>query len=74
MARNLKTVSQFAAESAFTEPQLRWWIFHSSENGMAAAGAVVRVGRRVYLDADGFDRWLVAQNPSLQAPERRAQA
>ena len=74
MARNLKTVSQFAASSAFTEPQLRWWIFHSADNGMAAAGAVVRVGRRVYLDLDGFDRWLVAQNPALQAAERRAQA
>lgn len=74
MARNLKTVSQFAAQSAFTEPQLRWWIFHAAENGMTAAGAVVRVGRRVYLDADGFDRWLVAQNPALQSAERRAQA
>jgi hypothetical protein len=74
MARNLKTVSQFAATSAFTEPQLRWWIFHSNENGMAASGAVVRVGRRVYLDTDGFDRWLVAQNPGLQPAERNAQA
>lgn len=74
MARNLKTVSQFAASSAFTEPQLRWWIFHGNENGMAAAGAVVRVGRRVYLDTDGFERWLIAQNPGLQSAERNAQA
>lgn len=67
MARNLKTVSQFAAESAFTEPQLRWWIFHADTNGLAAAGAVVRVGgRRVYLDVDGFDAWLKAQNPNLR--------
>ena len=75
MARNLKTVSQFAAESAFTEPQLRWWIFHAENNGLAAAGAVVRVGgRRVYIDTDGFDAWLRAQNPSLRPVEGRASA
>lgn len=75
MARNLKTVSQFAAESAFTEPQLRFWIFQAEQNGMAAAGAVVRVGpRRVYIDVDGFDAWLQAQNPGLRPVEGRAQA
>jgi hypothetical protein len=41
---------------------------------MAAAGAVVRVGRRVYLDTDGFERWLVAQNPGLQHVAERVQA
>ena len=65
MTRNLKTVSQFAASTAFTESQLRWWIFHAEENGMMEAGAVIRVGRRVYIDVDGFDRWLVAQNPGI---------
>lgn len=75
MARKLKTVSQFASDGPFTEPQLRFWIFQSSQNGMAQAGAVVRIGRRVYIDPDGFDRWLVAQNPSLApAADRRAQA
>jgi hypothetical protein len=75
VARNLKTVSQFAGSSAFTEPQLRWWIFHSNENGMAAAGAVVRVGpRRVYIDVDGFDAWLRAQNPGLRPIDTRPQA
>jgi hypothetical protein len=73
VTRHLKTVSQFAASSAFTEPQLRWWIFHGNENGITAAGAVVRVGRRVYIDTDGFDRWLVAQNPGL-APAAEVRA
>lgn len=42
---------------------------------MAAAGAVVRVGpKRVYIDVDGFDVWLQAQNPSLRPLESRAQA
>lgn len=62
MTRNLKTVSQFAAATAFTEPQLRWWIFGAEQNGMDKAGAVVRIGRRVYLDEEGFDRWIANQN------------
>ena len=63
--RELKTVRDFAGSGPFSESQLRWWILHADANGLTAAAAVVRVGRRVYLDVDGFDRWLVAQNPSL---------
>lgn len=75
MARNLKTISQFAGDNPFTEPQLRWWIFTSADNGLANAGAIVRIGRRVYIDVDGFDAWLTAQNPGLvSATERRPQA
>lgn len=66
MTRTLNTISQFAALSAFTEPQLRWWIFHAGQNGLDEAGAIVRVGRRVYIDVDGFDAWLQAQNPNLR--------
>lgn len=58
MKRNLKTVAALAAESPFTEAQLRWWIFQEHNNGLASAGAIVRVGRRVYIDADAFDRWI----------------
>ena len=76
MSRDLKTVSQFAAATAFTEPQLRWWIFQAESNGMASAGAIVRLGRRVYIDADGFDRWIAAQNPDHSSTPQagRAQA
>lgn len=62
MKRNLKTVPQFADETPFTEGQLRWWIFNESNNGLAAAGGVVRIGRRVYIDVDGFESWVSAQN------------
>jgi len=70
MARNLQAVAKFAAESkgAFTEAQIRWWIHMSGDNGMAKAGAIVRIGRRVYLDVDAFDRWVTAQN----APQKAA--
>lgn len=67
MARNLKTVAQFAGDNPFTEAQVRWWIFQREQNGLAKAGAVVRIGRRVYLDADAFERWIDAQNPQSVA-------
>lgn len=61
MARILKGVSQFATQGPFTENQLRWWIFNADNNGLDEQGAIVRVGRRVYIDSDAFDRWIEAQ-------------
>lgn len=58
---NLKTVQQFAADSPFSESQVRWWIFQAEQNGLAKAGAIKRIGRRVYIDPDAFDRWIDAQ-------------
>lgn len=66
MARDLKTVSQFASGSVWSEPQLRWMIFHAASNGLADSGAIVRVGRRVYIDVEAFDGWLRLQNPNLR--------
>ena len=74
MARNLQTVSQFAGQTPFTEAQLRWWIFHAESNGLAEAQAVVRIGRRVYLDTDGFDRWVAQQNASKAASLHHGEA
>lgn len=67
MKRELKTVSAFAADQPFSEGSVRWWIFQAKENGLEEAGAIVRIGRRVYIDVNAFDAWLVANNPSLQA-------
>lgn len=61
MTRELKTVRDFAANSPFSESQLRWWIFEAERNGLARCGGVVRIGRRVYLDANGFERWIESQ-------------
>jgi hypothetical protein len=61
--RDLHTVSQFASKTSFTEPQLRWWIFNAESNGLHRCKAVVRVGgRRVYIDAAAFDKWIDGQN------------
>lgn len=67
MTRTLKTVSQFASETPFTEAQIRWWVFNEKTNGLAKAGAVKRIGRRVYLDPAAFDRWVDAQQPQAGA-------
>ena len=67
MNRNLKTVAAFAAPGPFTESQLRWWIFTAAQNGLAESGAVVRVGRRVYLDTNAFEKWVDSQNRECHA-------
>lgn len=62
MRRNIKTVPTLAIEGPFTQAQLRWFIFNADSNGLAQADAVVRVGRRVYLDVDKFSDWIDAQS------------
>jgi hypothetical protein len=62
MKRNLQSVASLTVEGPFTEGQLRWWIFGAATNGLDAANAVVRVGRRVYLDIDRFEEWIEQQN------------
>ena len=67
MKRNLKAVTPFAVESPFSENQIRWWIFNAATNGLSAQDAIIRVGRRVYIDVDAFDRWIEAQNAQAVA-------
>jgi hypothetical protein len=62
MSRRLLSVADFAASGPFTQNQLRWWIFNSTTNGLAASGAIVRVQRRIYLDVDRFESWIDSQN------------
>jgi hypothetical protein len=60
LARRLVTIRQQSERCpAFTESSLRSLIFHSKANGLEAA--VVRIGRRVLIDTDEFDRWLGRQ-------------
>ena len=66
MSRNLQSVAQFSATTPFSTDQLRWWIFNAASNGLGAAGAVIRIGRRVYIDVDAFDSWITQQNPSTK--------
>ena len=74
--RNLKSVAEFSAGGPFSEGQLRWWIFRSSDNGLAESGAILRIQRCVYVDVDRFDAWIEGQNKThvLTAPHARPHA
>jgi len=62
--RNPSTISQLREDNpAFTEGGIRWQIFNSERNGLAEAGAIIRIGRRIYIDADAYFAWLEAQQP-----------
>lgn len=50
---------------------LRWAIFNENYNGLAASGAVVRVGRRVLIDPVLFDAWM-RTNPTMSPPRPKA--
>ncbi len=59
----LKTVNQLVADNpAFTPGGLRWDILNAEKNGLAAKGAILRKGRRVYLDEDLYFEWLREQS------------
>jgi hypothetical protein len=72
LPRDLYTVGQFAERRpAWSEAALRNLILNSADrlssrgriagNGLAEAGAIVRVGRRVLIDEQAFFRWLAEQ-------------
>lgn len=55
----LYTVSQFAhSHHGLSEAALRWQIFRATENGLDQAGAIRRVGRRVYIVGERYLQWL----------------
>ena len=57
----LSTINQFAdKQPAFTSASLRALIFNEATNGLAKAGAIVRVGRRVLINEEKFFSWIEA--------------
>ena len=42
----------------FTPGAVRWHVFNSARNGLDAAGAVRRIGKRVYLIEERFIDWI----------------
>ena len=68
MSRRLARVAETARSYNFTEAQVRWWIFQAGQNGLQKEGAIVRIGRRVYIDTQAFDRWI----DSLQSSQAAA--
>ena len=65
--RNLRRVGQFCKENpAFTDAGVRWLIFNSANNGLDDFGAIVRLDRRVFIDADRFFAWIESRSGSAQ--------
>ena len=63
MSRKLSPVSQFVENnSAIPSGGIRWQIFNAETNGLAEAGAILRIGRRVLIDEDRYFRWVDEQN------------
>jgi hypothetical protein len=59
---SLRTVRQLLEEApALTPGGLRHLIFNARNNGLAPA--IVRVGRRVFIDRKLFTEWLVSIQP-----------
>lgn len=59
---NLLTVEQTAQQiPALTEAAIRWHLFNRKMNGLSKSGAVIKVGRRVFIDLPNFVGWLKSQ-------------
>lgn len=68
--RRVATVAQLAAAyPVFTQAAIRDLVFKAADrqnsrgdripgNGLAEAGAILRVGRKVLIDLDAFESWL----------------
>lgn len=78
--RPLLTIQQFSdRHKAFTQPSIRNLILNSEDrlnsrgeriipgNGLAEAGAIVRIGRRVLVDEAAFFRWIADQQKRARA-------
>jgi len=60
---NLKTPRQFVEDfPAFSMGSIRNLIFFEDMNGLKAAGAIKRIGKKILIDIDAFFRWVDAQN------------
>lgn len=56
------TVNQFTDKHpAFTKGGLRALIFNEHTNGLAQAGAIIRIGRKVLIDEAKFFSWVETQ-------------
>lgn len=72
MKRNLQGIEELARRGPLPLGSLRWMVFNASENGMKRC--IARIGRRVYIDVDLFDDWLMEKNPDLLPAKRKAAA
>jgi hypothetical protein len=69
VSQQLRTVKQLAEElkptGGFTQASLRWLIFNCNSNGFDQA--IVRLGRKIYIDRERFGEWLEGQRGGRRA-------
>ena len=60
---DLTTVAELANEypNLFTQKQLEWLVKSRKTNGLEETGAVLKVGRRLYLKRTIFFVWILSQ-------------
>jgi hypothetical protein len=57
--RQLSTVNQLTEKYRFVTPgAIRCHIFNADSNGLEESGALVRIGRRVFIDEEKFFDWI----------------
>ena len=60
------TVQQFTNKhTAFNTGGMRSLIFNEHQNGLAKAGAIVRIGRKILIDEAKFFAWVESQNKAV---------
>ncbi|MBI4006295.1 MAG: hypothetical protein HY356_06465 [Gammaproteobacteria bacterium] len=61
---NLETVKTLAKKhpGVIRESGLRWEIFNQHKNGLHSSGAIIKRGRKIYIDTDCYFTWLYGQN------------
>ena len=53
------TVEQTANKiPALTEPAIRWHLFNREQNGLKDHGAIIKIGRRIFIDLPKYLEWL----------------
>jgi hypothetical protein len=67
MAMNLVSIKDKAKRGPLSEGSLRWLIFNERQNGLRESGAIVRIRKRVFVNEEKFDAWILAQNPQQAA-------
>lgn len=65
-------VAKFAERYGETENALRWKIFHAETNGLAASGAILKIGRTVEIIPAKYFAWKQSNPPRLSPPRTRA--
>ena len=65
----IQTLEQFVdSHPGILLSTLRWWLFDEAKSGIRAAGAALRLGKRVYIVPEKFDEWFTRRVDEWRGP------